>query len=78
MQQGTRTMIKQQLRRSGNSYVITIPKQEVERNGWQVGQRFVVQLTLLQEQPVLRPELQKKLDESWSRHEAAYRYLADK
>jgi antitoxin component of MazEF toxin-antitoxin module len=75
---GTDTLIHQQLRKAGNSYVITIPKDEVERNGWNVGDRFVVQLTPLEERPVLRPELQKLLEESWEQHEAAYRYLADR
>ena len=31
-------MIAQQLRKVGNSYVVTIPKDEVERRGWQEGQ----------------------------------------
>jgi antitoxin component of MazEF toxin-antitoxin module len=69
-------MIQQQLRKAGNSYVITIPKDEVERNGWSVGDRFAVQLTLLEERPVLSPELREALDASWKTHEAAYRYLA--
>ena len=71
-------MIQQQLRRVGNSYVITIPKDEVERHGWQEGQRFAVQLTPLVERPVLRPELQKIADESWEQYEDVYRYLADR
>jgi antitoxin component of MazEF toxin-antitoxin module len=71
-------MIQQQLRRSGNSYIITIPKDEVERHGWQVGQRFVVELTLLEERPVLDPELRAIFEESWAEHEAGYRYLADR
>ncbi len=69
-------MIQQQLRKAGNSYVITIPKEEVERNGWSVGDRFAVQLTPLEERPVLSRELRDALDASWRNHEAAYRYLA--
>jgi hypothetical protein len=73
-------MIKQKLRRSGNSYVITIPKREVERNGWQVGQRFAVELTLLdsEDRPVMSPRLRAAFEESWARNEEAYRYLADR
>ncbi len=70
-------MIHQQLRKSGNSYVITIPKEEVERHGWTAGQRFAVQLTPLEERPVLRPELKQALAESWERNEEGYRYLVD-
>jgi antitoxin component of MazEF toxin-antitoxin module len=73
-------MIKQRLRRVGNSYVITIPKVEVERNGWQVGQRFTVELTLLdsEDRPVLSPRIRKAFEESWARNEEGYRYLADR
>lgn len=70
-------MIHQQLRKAGNSYVVTIPKEVVEGEGWEVGQRFVVQLTPLEERPVLRKELQEALDESWKRNAAGYQYLAD-
>ena len=28
-------MITQQLRKVGNSFVVTVPKEEVERRGWQ-------------------------------------------
>lgn len=69
-------MIQQQLRKVGNSYVVTIPKDEVERNGWSVGDRFAVQLTPLEERPVLNPEIRDALEASWNEHEAAYRYLA--
>jgi antitoxin component of MazEF toxin-antitoxin module len=70
-------MIQQQLRKAGNSYVVTIPKEEVERNGWHEGDRFAIQLTKLEERPVLRPELEALFEESWAEHEEAYRYLAD-
>jgi hypothetical protein len=69
-------MIQQQLRKAGNSYVITIPKEEVERHGWSVGDRFAVQLTPLEERPKLSPEIREALEESWAQNEAAYRYLA--
>jgi antitoxin component of MazEF toxin-antitoxin module len=69
-------MIHQQLRKAGNSYVITIPKEEVERNGWSIGDRFAVQLTLLEERPVLSDEIRAALEASWERNEEAYRYLA--
>lgn len=70
------TMIQQQLRKAGNSYVITIPKEEVERRGWSVGDRFAVQLTPLEERPVLSDDIRDALEASWDRNEAAYRYLA--
>lgn len=69
-------MIQQQLRKAGNSYVITIPKEEVERHGWSTGDRFAVQLTPLEERPVLSEELRAALEASWEQNEEAYRYLA--
>ena len=69
-------MIAQQLRKVGNSYVVTVPKDEVERRGWQEGQLLAVQLTPLELRPVLRPELGKIVDELLDEHEDALRYLA--
>ena len=46
-------MITQQLRKVGNSYVVTVPKDEVERRGWQEGQLLALQLTALEVRPVL-------------------------
>ena len=69
-------MITQQLRKVGNSYVVTVPKDEVERRGWQEGQLLALQLTELEVRPILRPELQEIVDELLDEHEDALRYLA--
>lgn len=69
-------MIQQQLRKVGNSFVVTIPKEEVERQGLQEGQLLGVEVTPLEIRPVLRPELREALDEMWETDEPAYRYLA--
>ena len=71
-------MIQQQLRKVGNSYVVTIPKEEVERLQIQEGQILSLEITPMELRPVLRPELKKAFEESWERNEAAYRYLADR
>ena len=71
-------MIAQHLRRAGNSYVITIPKEEVERRGWREGQLLGVELTEMETRPVLRPELQEAVDAHWERNEPALRYLAER
>jgi antitoxin component of MazEF toxin-antitoxin module len=71
-------MIVQQLRKTGNSYVVTIPKDEVERRGWQEGQQLAVELTEIEQRPVLRPELREILEKNWERNEPALRYLADR
>jgi putative addiction module antidote len=72
------TMFTQRLRKTGNSYVVTIPKEEVERRGWQEGQLLAVQVNEVEVRPVLSPELQTIVDELFERHEEALRYLADR
>ena len=69
-------MITQQLRKTGNSYVVTVPKDEVERRGWQEGQLLAVQFTEIELRPVLGDELREAIDERWERNEEALRYLA--
>jgi putative addiction module antidote len=71
-------MFTQQLRKSGNSYVVTIPKEEVERRGWREGQLLSIQVNELEVRPVLSPELQKIVEELLDEHEDALRYLADR
>ena len=71
-------MITQQLRKVGNSYVVTVPKDEVERQGWQEGQLLAVQLSALELRPVLRRDLQEIVDELLDEHQDALRYLAER
>ncbi len=70
-------MIQQKLRKVGNSYVVTIPKEEVERKGLREGQLLAVDVQPLETYPALRPELREAFEASWARSEAAYRYLAE-
>ena len=69
-------MITQQLRKVGNSYVVTVPKEEVERRGWQEGQLLALQLTALEVRPVLGDDLREAIEDRWERNEEALRYLA--
>jgi antitoxin component of MazEF toxin-antitoxin module len=71
-------MIVQQLRKAGNSYVVTIPKDEVERHGWTEGQHLAIELTEVEQRPKLRPEIKEIIDQIWDANEAAMRYLADR
>jgi len=70
-------MIWQKLRKVGNSYVVTIPKEEVERKHLQEGQLLAVEIQPAEIRPVLSPELRKAFEESWQRNEEAYRYMAE-
>jgi antitoxin component of MazEF toxin-antitoxin module len=71
-------VITQQLRKVGNSYVVTVPKEEVERRGWQEGQLLALQLTELEVRPVLGDDLREAIEERWDRNMEALRYLADR
>lgn len=71
-------MFTQQLRKSGNSFIVTIPKEEVERRGWHEGQLLAVQVTELEVRPVLADDIRNAIDERWERNEPALRYLADR
>jgi hypothetical protein len=53
-----------------------VPKEEVERRGWQEGQLLALQLTELEVRPILRAELREIVDELLDEHEDALRYLA--
>lgn len=70
-------MIQQKLRKVGNSYVVTIPKEEVDRRGLKEGQLLAVDIQPLEVRPTLSPDLREAFEESWRRNEKAYRYLGD-
>lgn len=69
-------MIYQKLRKVGNSYVVTIPKEEVENRGLREGQLLAVHVQPAEIRPVLSKELREILGESWDENEDGYRYLA--
>ena len=71
-------MIQQQVRRSGNSLVVTIPRDEVERLHLTDGQTVLVHITPMETRPVLRPALQEAVDQLWPRLEPALQYLKDR
>ncbi len=69
-------MIQQKLRRQGNSLVVTIPKEEVERLHLHEGRTLLIDVQPLELRPILSPELREVVEESWQRNEAGYRALA--
>lgn len=70
-------MIQQKLRRAGNSYIVTIPREEVERLGLHEGQLLAVEVRPVEIRPALASDVQAASEASWQRNEAAYRHLAD-
>ncbi len=71
-------MIEVKVRKQGNSFVITIPREEMETYQLKEGDEVAVALTKLEKRAVLRPELQKVADEILEEYKDVFVYLADK
>src|SRR5574341_1991473 len=56
-------MFYRKLRKRGNSYVVTIPKEEVERLNLQVGQLLLIHI----QRAEISDEIRKAMEESWKR-----------
>ena len=67
----------QRVRRTGNSLVVTIPKDQAERLGISEGAMVDVSIEPLELRPRMNPELKAAFDEVWKENEAGFRYLAD-
>ena len=71
-------MVTQQVRRSGNSYVVTIPREEMERLHLQEGDTVAVQLNKVRLQIELPDDVHAAAERVLERHGAAIDYLADR
>lgn len=71
-------MITAKLRRSGNSFIVTVPREEVDRLRLVEGQLVAVEVRPMEVRPVLTDDLREAFEASWERNEAGYRYLADR
>jgi antitoxin component of MazEF toxin-antitoxin module len=71
-------MIYQKLRKVGNSFVVTIPKEEVERLKASEGQLLALSVQRAEMRTVLDDDIREQFEESWKRNEAGYRYLSNR
>lgn len=71
-------MVTQQLRKVGNSYVLTVPKSEVERLDLREGDYVSMNLGKMELKPVLSSELQQLLDTDLPKLEPMLDYLKDR
>ncbi len=69
-------MVTGKLQRSGSNFIVTIPREEVERLGLAEGQLVTVEMRPADVQPVLADDIREAFEASWAQNEAAYRYLA--
>lgn len=70
--------VTQRLRKAGHSYVVTVPREEVERLHLTEGQLLTVEVHPVELRPVLDPELRAAFEASWNSNAAGYLYLADR
>lgn len=70
-------MITQKLRRSGNSFVVTIPADEVNRLNLEEGDLVAIEVRRLQVRPELTPDVAEIFEEVWDEYAAAFRYLEE-
>ena len=70
-------MVTGKLRRSGNSFIVTVPREEVERLGLVEGQTVAVEVRPAEIRPVLTPELREAFDIEFRRGQEGLRYLAE-
>ena len=73
----THAMIVSTVRRSGNSIVVSIPREELEAAGVQIGDQVSVTLRPIEIRPRLRADLQAAVDAEILRSAEAFDYLAN-
>ena len=66
------------LRKSGNSFIVTVPRAEVERLQLAEGQTVSLEVRPVEMRPKLSPELQEWFEAFFPKHEAALRSLVDR
>ena len=71
-------MFTGKLRRVGNSVVLTVPADEIERLGLAVGQQVAVEVPRRRSGRCSRPELEESVEALLAVHGRAIRYLEDK
>jgi antitoxin component of MazEF toxin-antitoxin module len=70
-------MVTAKLRRSGNSFIVTVPRKEVDRLRLHEGQTVAVEVHAVEVRPVVAADLQGIVAELLTEHAEALRYLAE-
>jgi antitoxin component of MazEF toxin-antitoxin module len=69
-------MVTGKLRKTGNSFVVTVPREEIERLGLVEGQLVSVEVRSLEVRPKLAPDLREAFEIELREGQEALRYLA--
>ena len=70
-------MVTGKLRRSGNSFIVTVPREEVERLGLAEGDLISLEVRRAEVRPVLAADLRNVFEEEFRRGRAGLQYLAE-
>jgi antitoxin component of MazEF toxin-antitoxin module len=70
-------MVTGKLRRSGNSFIVTVPRDEVERLGLHEGDLVTVEVRPAELRPMLAADLKEAFEFEFNAGQAGLRYLAD-
>lgn len=71
-------MILGKVRKSGNSLILTIPREEAEKYGITAGDMVAADIRPVDIRPRLAPDLVRHAEESFKYNEAGLRALADR
>lgn len=69
-------MVTGKLRRSGNSFIVTVPRDEIERMGLAEGQLVSIEVRPVEVRPVLAADLREAFEIEFERGREALEYLA--
>lgn len=70
-------MVTQKIRKSGNNYVVTIPKAEMERLGLHEGDMVSLDVRKVEHEAQLDHDARVAFERSLKMHKEDYEYLAD-
>ncbi len=71
-------MLIQKVRRVGNSYVVTIPREEMERQHLSEGDEIAIEVRKVEIRPQMSPEVRAAFERSLDTYTADYEYLKDR
>ena len=71
-------MIQGKIRKQGNSFVVTIPRHEMEHYHLSEGDEIAFTPTRMETVPVLDPKLQKIADDLFVDYKDVFEYLAER
>jgi antitoxin component of MazEF toxin-antitoxin module len=71
-----KAMITGKLRKSGNSFIVTVPRDEIERLGLSEGQLVTVEVRPAEVRPVLAADLREAFQIEFRNGREALQYLA--